>query len=534
MSMFVRFISVFLFAVALIPSTQADPKLVVLIAIDQLRPERINARMPGGIGRLVREGRVYTEATLDHGLTNTCPGHVVMSTGVNPGKAGIPGNSYIDHDTMEERYCVDDADDANKVYGADYNRSPNALLVTAIGDWLKQSSPESRVFSVSGKDRAAITMGGKEPDGVFWYDRNAARFTTSGYYGELPDYVRSFNGEDFFTEGYGATLPAVWEHPPGGKRRDDYPGESVQNSRTSGHPLNQGTTNERANRLYGSPQLDEVTAELASRLIVEEKLGQRGVTDLLSVSFSATDVVGHMYGPFSAESADAIRRLDVSIGELMNLLDDTLDGDYVIAMSSDHGVLPLPEWMVETGEMTCSIEGGRIPLQQEGLGLFAFLYKEFTFPFGNPQDLVGFSSAGIAVNERLANELDATLEEVISAIERYQESRSHVVEAWTAEELAASDDPYARLFRNSYVPGKSGHLILQFEETCLAGRPQGTSHGTPYYYDRRVPMIFFGEDVKSAISLEEKHSVDISPTLADYLGLDMPEDLDGEVLNVFK
>ncbi len=532
--MFVRLLSTVILLSAFVAPAWSEPKLVITLVVDQLRPERLSEDMPGGLGRLMREGRVYSEATLDHGLTNTCPGHVVISTGVYPGKAGIPGNSYIDHETMEERYCVDDDDDQHRVYGADINRSPAALRVTALGDWLKQSSPASKVFSVSGKDRAAITMGGQNPDGAYWYDRNAAGFTTSGYYGEMPGYLLAFNNGDFFRKGYGASVPAVWEHPPGGKRKDDYPGESEANSRTSGHPVNQGDTSERAYRFYGSPFLDTATAELAKRVIVEEKLGQRGVTDLLSISLSSTDIVGHIYGPFSAESADAIRRLDEDLGGLLAMLDDLLEGDYVVALTADHGVLPLPEWMVETGEMTCSIDGGRIPLQQEALGMYAFLYKEFTFPLDNPQELVGFSSAGVVVNEAMAIEVGSSLNAVVAAIEEYQESRSHVVEAWTPAEIMDTDDPFGRLYRNSYVPGKSGHLMLQFEETCLAGRPHGTSHGTPYLYDRRVPMIFFGEDVVRARSLEEKHSVDIAPTLADYLGLEVPDNLDGEVLGVFE
>ncbi len=161
------------------PKAFGSPKLVVLVSVDQLGPGRLSADMPGGLGRLMREGRVYTNAKLDHGLTNTCPGHVAMSTGVNPGKAGIPGNSYIDHITGQQRYCVDDEDDAHRVFGGQFNRSPKSMTATTLGDWLKASSPVSRVFSVSEKDRSAITMAGKNPDGVYWYEKSVAKFTSS-------------------------------------------------------------------------------------------------------------------------------------------------------------------------------------------------------------------------------------------------------------------------------------------------------------------------------------------------------------------
>ena len=207
------------------PKAFGSPKLVVLVSVDQLSPGRLSADMPGGLGRLMREGRVYTNAKLDHGLTNTCPGHVAMSTGVNPGKAGIPGNSYIDHITGQQRYCVDDEDDAHRVFGAQFNRSPKSMTATTLGDWLKASSPVSRVFSVSGKDRSAITMAGKNPDGVYWYEKSVAKFTSSGYYGPLPDYVQVFNGDEFFVDGYAARFPKTWEHKPGSHRADDYAGE---------------------------------------------------------------------------------------------------------------------------------------------------------------------------------------------------------------------------------------------------------------------------------------------------------------------
>ena len=199
MALFSRFFSVFILLLLLQPPTVfGSPKLVLLLSLDQLSPGRLNAEMLGGLGRLVREGRVFSNASLNPGVTTTCPGHVVSSTGVNPAKAGIAGNGYIDHATGERRYCVEDADDANRVYGAENNRSPNAMTVTALGDWLKASSPTSRVYSVSGKDRAAITLGGKNPNGVYWYESEVAKFTSSRYYGPLPDYVESFNGENVF------------------------------------------------------------------------------------------------------------------------------------------------------------------------------------------------------------------------------------------------------------------------------------------------------------------------------------------------
>lgn len=534
MSLFPRFISVFVLLMFVqSPAAFGSPKLVLLVSVDQLRPDRLNVDLPGGLGRLIREGRVYTNATLDHGVTNTCPGHVAISTGVNPGKAGIPGNSYIDHSTGEQRYCVDDKDDAYRVFGAEVNRSPNALTATALGDWLKDNSPKSRVFSVAGKDRSAITMAGKNPDGVYWYERDAAKFTSSGYYGPLPDYVHGFNGGNFFVDGYAARYPETWEHAPGSLRVDDYAGESAEDLRYSGHPLNTGALKDRAARLYASPYLDLATTELAKRVVDAESLGQRGVTDLLAIAYSSVDVVGHRYGPYSGESEDTLARVDATLGELLAFLDERLGGDFVVALTSDHGVLPLPEWLVETGEMHCPVDGGRIDLMKVVLGLYWRLYVDFTAPFGDPRGLVGFSSAGGTVSARYAQQFGVTVEQVVESMERYLEDQPYIEAVWTLAELEEADDPVGRLYRNSTVPGKSPHFFIQLSETCLVYGEEGTSHGTVYDYDRRVPLIFYGAGVEPGEVNEAVHSIDIAPTLGKKLGLDLPADLDGRVLDLW-
>ena len=299
------------------------PALVVLLAIDQLRADRLDPMLPGGLGRMASKGMRYTQATLDHGVTNTCPGHVAFATGVNPGKAGIPGNDYLDLLTHEERYCVDDEDDRYRVFGTAENRSPRSIRVPTLSDWLKAGAPASKVFSISAKDRAAVTLGGRQADAAFWFSRDAGRFTTSAYYmSAIPAYLEAFNGDRFFEDGAGGQLPEVWEHPPGTVRADDYPGEKNNDGRASGHALNQGSTRERSERLYYSAFMDEVTMALVHEVFERENLGRRGETDLLAISLSSVDTVGHRYGPFSGESEDTLHRLDTLLTRFLDLLDE--------------------------------------------------------------------------------------------------------------------------------------------------------------------------------------------------------------------
>ena len=240
--------------------------------------------------------------------------------------------------------------------------------------------------------------------------------------------------------------------------------------------------------------------------------------------------MGHLYGPFSLEAADALRRLDHELGEFLAMLDDELKGDYVIAVSSDHGILPLPEYLKEQGKLKCPNETGRINLTGFGFWTYWHLYWQYTLPFGNAANLLRLSSAGVVVNQRYAEKLGVTVEEVLTSLETYFEKQPTIVEAWTAEEILQGESELARLYRNSYVPGKSGQLILQAVETCVA-RKEGTSHGSPYDHDRQVPLIFFGKDIARGQSKAAVHSVDMAPTLAELLGLKTPEGLDGTALN---
>ncbi len=509
-----------------------EPSLVVLVAVDQLIPDRLTASLPGGLGRLMREGYIYTNATLDHGITSTCPGHVAMATGVNPGKAGIPGNSYIDPAEWRKRYCVDDDKDAYAVLGGKDNRSPEAMLATSLGDWLKQSVPESRVFSVSGKDRAAIALGGHQADGVFWFDRSQSRFTSSKYYVDaLPAYVQSFNGTDFFVDGFGGDFPATWTHGPGSKRPDDFPGESQSRGRVSGHILNVGEGAERAGNVYFSPWIDLATLALAKRILVEEQLGKGDATDMLAVSFSATDTVGHLYGPYSAESEDTLARLDKELGDFLEFLDaETGARGYLLALSSDHGVLPLPEWLQKNNQHACPVEPGRMDMEAFGFWNYWHIFWNFTRPFEKPSRLVDFSLGQVTVNKHYAKELGVEVSAVVASLERYLEAQPSIAEAWTLSEILNSNSDLARLYRNSLVPGKSGDLFIQIEESCLLWFEEGTTHGSPYLYDRQVPLIFFGKGIRPGQSDAPVHTIDLAPTLAQLLKLRVPEDLEGQAL----
>ena len=538
--MLFRFLFFLLVSSLLAPVVRASsPTLVVLIAVDQLRRDRLDGALPGGLGRLAREGRVFSDGVLDHAVTETCPGHASMLTGRHPGASGIPANTYVELATSTRRYCVEDAAADAAVFTATGEpgpgRSPRTLKSDTLGDWLKAADPEARVFSVSAKDRAAITLGGRAPDGAYWMIREPEPiFTTSGYYhAALPEWVEAFNRGD--GGGLASRVPAVWTHaskarPGEPERVDDFPGESDARSRTSPHPLHDSDAEDFAENLYSSPFLDELTLAFARTLVERESLGTRERPDLLAISLSATDTVGHAYGPASLEAEDALLRLDASLGEFLRFLESRVGADrLLVALTSDHGVLPLPEWLAATGDLVCPLEDGRQGLIGFLLRFYAELHFELS-PFGWPRPWV-VPASQLTVDRQLAEARGVPVERVVAVAERWLEAQPSIREAWTRAEIASGEDDFARLYRNSFDPERSGDLAIQVEPTCLLGfRGVGTSHGSPYGYDRNVPLVFFGSGIAAGRVSGPAATVDIAPTLAARIGLPVPGDLDGRDL----
>ena len=511
--------------------TDAEPRLVVIIAIDQLRRDRLNPTLPGGLGRLAREGRVYREGTLDHAGTATCPGHVSIVGGRHPGTMGVPGNRYL-NESGERIYCVEDDPETAGVIGVatPTGRSPRKIRGTTLGDWIKAAHPNARVFGVGGKDRASITMAGHQGDAAYWLEtEDMTGFTTSRYYEPaLPAWVAAWNDD------LGPRIPTTWEtrYPLEGNRADDFEGESDANSRSFPHTLHADDPEEAAQFLLMSPYPDQFTLEFAEELVVKEGLGQDDAPDLLAIGLSSVDRVGHAYGPWSWESHDALLRLDAQLGEFLAFLDERIGpGRTLVALSADHGVLPLPEWLLAHDQATCPDPDGRRSTLWLIAGLYFDLWYEFSPLFSKPGAWMHAGAAGLRVNRELAERHGVDPQEVIAAAKILLEDEDVIEKAWTREEILGGGDEFARLYRNSYDPERSGDLSIQVAEGCLVWPfDGGTSHGSPYAYDRDVPVLLWGAGVEPGIIDGPARTIDISPSLAQHLRVPVPDDLDGKPL----
>lgn len=493
--------------------------LVLLVAVDQARADYLDRFRPlftSGLARLLDGGAVFTDAHHEHSMTATAPGHAALSTGAEPARSGIVGNEWRDRETGLSVYAA----------GSSASRSPVYLEVTALGDWMKERDPRSKVFTASGKDRSAVMLGGQRPDGAYWYDRSSGAWTTSSYYaGAERAWLDELNDRRWLDTAFGtlwvplAGYPAVDEY--GIRRINAGPYQVSGAHALGGLDLEPGPSF--YGDIYDSPFLDGYLAQLARTILVEEELGMDGSPDLLAISFSALDTVGHDYGPDSPEVLDVLLRLDTLLGDLFDLVDERVGAEHVLAgLSSDHGVQRLPELdMDEALAARRMLDDDIACVQAAGRELQAHVG-------GSGWSLSSWG--GLYLDDDALTALGADPERIEALAVELLESCAAIRKVWTAAELTSdwNDDPDWERFRRNYFPVRSPDLSLQYEPFHLMESGTGTTHGSPYDYDSHVPFILYGPGVGPVRIDERVATVDMAPTLARLLGIEPPASIDGE------
>ncbi len=485
-----------------------------MVMVDQLRADlltRYDAAFTGGFRRLLDQGAVFTNTTHDHAETETAIGHATVATGVFPRRHGVAANQWFeaDGDRWNAVYAVADSTVSILADPGLSGRSPANLRASAIGDWVAAADPDARVVSISRKDRGAIPAGGRAATDVYWLalGNGVAGFTTSTFYRDsLPDWVREANalitpvlwGDTVWTSSVAPDLRDL-------ARPDENPHEGDGKHTTFPHRAHAEV--DMVNRarwgtwLTNSPATDVAVTTLATHALRALELGTRGSADLLAVSYSSTDGVGHTYGPLSQEQLDNLVRLDRQLGILMDSLDAHVGvGRWSLVLSADHGVLELPEWRVEQG-----LPGARLT-RAEVMAADSALQG------------VATGDGGVAAAQAL---LEAGL-----AVATYPWSQLRSAEPPV--------DSFEVLYRNGLVedrvpsfPGFEVSVRLP-EGTQAYPTSRGASHGTPYHYDRWVAFLAYGPDVPAGPRPERAATVDIAPTLARLMGVPVPDGLDGQ------
>jgi arylsulfatase A-like enzyme len=505
-------------------SATPRPSLLVLVVVDQMRAdyvERYGARWSGGLRRLYDQGAVQSETYYPYLNTVTCAGHATLGTGAWPTTHGAIMNVWYDRDLAAQRTCTHDPSVTTYTYGGPSDRpghSAAALRVPTLAERLRQRWRQSRAVSMSLKPRSAIMMAGKGATSVTWWGEPGWQSSTA--------FGRPRPEIDAFVTAHppASELTAMWD------RRlaldayigaDDGVGERPARGWTAlfPHPLNAPGA-ERPDALWEeSPFSDAYLGRMAAAAIRDFRLGQRGVVDFLGVSFSATDLVGHSFGPASHEVQDVLVRLDATIGMLLETLDRLVGRDrYALALSADHGVAEVPEVARAAGQ-----SAGRVPLASVRATVEKVLAEAQPGPH---VARVEYTQIYLTPAAR-ARASAAALAPVLSAL---RATPGIAAAVWNDDlEATAGGAPAAVLdaIRASYVPGRSGDLTIVPAPgwiLIVGGNPNGgdgTTHGSLNPYDQHVPLVFYGAAFTPGRSEVRATPADAAPTLAATVGLPM-------------
>lgn len=492
----------------------SPPRLVVFVTVDQMRGDYIDrwaSQYTGGLARLRTGGALFTHAFQDHAVTETAPGHATVLSGREPWRTGIVKNSAGVIDPQVTLIGVSGS-------GA----SPFRFRGTTLIDWMRTADPASRALSVSRKDRGAILPMGRAKQQAYWYSSTGA-FTTSTYYGDtLPTWVRDFNArgepQSYAGKAWTLLLPASSY-----TEKDSVAIESGGKGVTFPHVL-PNTPESAAAQLSDYPFMDDVTIHLALQGLESLGLGKGPHTDLLAVSLSTTDAIGHRYGPDSREIHDQLLRLDRLLGTFIDSIYRLRDSTtVVIALTADHGMTSYPEVAAPARaaamhvDVSPAVKATTASLAARGLPADAFVFESGMLSVDYP----AFARRGVSADS------------VVQAFAKAIRAIPGVARADLVADLPRADtlkDRIARRWLHMIPRDLAIPLVVTLREGYVWGRPDYAEHGSPWDNDAWVPIVFYGAPFRAGRYDAFTRVVDVAPTLARAIGVRPTEPIDGRVL----
>jgi predicted AlkP superfamily pyrophosphatase or phosphodiesterase len=529
-------------AVAKAAPAPARPKLIVVIVVDQMRGDYVDkfrGEWSGGLKRLLDEGAWFREAAYPYAATETCVGHATISTGSFPATHGIVANAWWDREAKKMVTCTSDPTVENIAYAGGRTKGGDSawrMLQPSFAEELKdQTAGAARVVTFSLKARSAITLAGHKADVATWFDTSTGAWVTASPYGTMPfveDFVKRQPAARDFGKTWKLSLPEsaylFAEKAIGAANVDGW---------TAGfpHPLNgKGNGSGPDQTFYGqwatSPFSNTYLTALADAAVDSMGLGQGKATDFLGVGYSSVDYVGHTFGPHSREIEDVLVRLDQDLGELFEHLDKKIGrGNYVVALSADHGVAPIPLEMAATG-----VDAGVLSLPEVKDRI-----EKAVKPFTDVKPAI----ARMAGNDiYFAPRVYGQLQQNSAANQAARDAASSVTgvaavfESTDISSTSSTRSEMQKAFALSYFAGRSGDMFVLQKPYWLtstsaegSGAHTGTGHGTPYKYDQHVPIMLMGFGIKQGEYLGPVTPADIAPTFAALTGVTLSSS-DGRVL----
>jgi predicted AlkP superfamily pyrophosphatase or phosphodiesterase len=502
------------------------PKLVIGLVVDQMRWDFLyrysdRYKADGGFSRLLNQGFSNENTLIPYLPTVTACGHSCIYTGSVPAVNGITGNNWFDRKTGRMVYCTEDK--SVKTVGAAGSAgemSPKNLLVSTIGDELRLASNfRSKVIGIAIKDRGAILPAGHAANGAYWYDAASGNFISSTYYADaLPAWVTAFNQRKltnkFLQQGWNTLYP-LHTYSNSTADEQDYEGKPFGTAR--GFPYDLKAM---AGKNYGAvsvtPFGNTLTLALAKAAIAGEALGKGKFTDMLTISLSSPDYIGHTFGPNSVEIEDAYLRLDKDLGDFLNYLDKTVGkNQYLLFLSADHGVAHVPAFVNDH-----KMPGGIFDDNSVVTDLNQLLEKQFGFP----QLVIGCFNAQVHLNHPLIDSTGLDENKIIHAVVAHFEKLPEVIRVFPLKELMQTTIPLKlkEMATNGFLPNRSGDIQYILLPQYFEGGSTGTTHGNWNPYDAHIPLVWYGYKIKPGKSNHEVYMSDIAPTIAALLKIQMP------------
>ena len=517
------------------PAWARPPKLVVGIVVDQMRVDYLYRYWdnfgPGGFKRLVGEGAFLRNVQYDYAPTHTAPGHASIYTGSTPMHHGIVANDMWIRSTGTPLYCVqDDAASGVGGEGSKGQRSPNNLLATTISDELeRRTDGRSKTIGVAMKDRSSILPIGRTGDAAYWFfEGTEGHMATSTWYmTELPQWVKDFNArglpQQYLKQSWDLLLPKDRYHQA---LPDDNPYEEpLAGTLRPTLPMDVKAMYETAGRstvpLRFIPAGNTFTTEFALAAIAGEELGQDAVTDLLAISYGATDELGHEVGPRAVELEDMYIRLDLELARLFDALDSRVGkGAYTVMLTADHAAVDVPAFLRDQQG-----SAGYVDVND----LIGRVNAALSARFGEGEWVVQRIKEQLWMSEELIKRYGADPAEVQHVAADALLSHPMISDAITASDLArnAYGEGLRRSVQRGFMPMRSGDVCYVMRPSHLAGyagmSERGTEHGSPWRYDTHVPVLFMGAGIGHTEVVRTVSITDLAPTLAMIMGCALPD-----------
>lgn len=519
MNKFLLFISIFYTQFVLGQAIDLKPKLIVAITVDQMRYDYLyryySKYSDLGFKKLINGGFNCKNTHYHYATTQTGPGHAHIFNGSIPALSGIIGNTWYDRSIGKNVYVAYDSTAETVGEGSEGagQMSPKNMLVNSIGDQLKLSNQfQSKVIGIALKDRGAIFPAGHSGT-AFWFDVSTGNWISSSYYMKhLPKWIKNFNDErhsDKYIKQRWETLLVANQYTESEEDTQPYENSLFEKGKTS-FPYDL----QDYSKLPFSPMGNSLTKDFALRTIKEEQLGKGSFTDFMSISFSATDYIGHGTGTHSVEIEDAYLRLDKDLGEIISSLENTLGKDkFIVMLTSDHGVADIPSFSKKHNIPSGIFWGGEIVKLTETI-----IKKQYN----SSKWLLMFENNQIYLNTDSTSKYRGSTDLIFNALKDSLIKREGIFSVINFDNLSKGNllpSPFYEMIINSINQKRSGNFQVIFEPNWIEGYVKGTNHGSMYAYDTHVPLLWYGWKIKSGVSYRKISIADIASTFAQILNI---------------